>query len=106
MCKILQPGEFSANQPIAALIYGQPGVGKTTLALSAPNPILIDADLGMQRVENRFHCHAARVTSYEDVLEVLASREIIRFSTVVSDTIGKVVGHIMDYVAKTNPQLK
>jgi hypothetical protein len=32
----------------------------------------------MQRVENRFHCPAARVTSYEDVLEVLASIERAR----------------------------
>ena len=32
------------------LIAGYPGIGKTTLGLSAPKPLLIDVDFGINRV--------------------------------------------------------
>ena len=40
--------DFS-NKNIIMIISGLPGVGKTTLALSAPDVVLIDADEGMDR---------------------------------------------------------
>ena len=30
------------------LIYGQPGIGKSTIALSAPNPVMVDAEKGLK----------------------------------------------------------
>lgn len=48
---IYQPSqETFNNQRFSAILYGAPGVGKTTLACSAPNPILIDLDKGIQRI--------------------------------------------------------
>ena len=44
--------DFS-NKNIIVIISGLPGVGKTTLALSAPDVVLIDADEGMARVNPR-----------------------------------------------------
>ena len=41
--------DFS-GQTFSAIIYGSPGVGKSTLALSAPDPVLIDFDRGISRV--------------------------------------------------------
>ena len=43
---IKKPNELSVKQTLSALIYGQPGMGKTTLALSAPLPLLLDFDGG------------------------------------------------------------
>ena len=46
MALIKKPYELTFQPKIKALIYGEPGTGKTTLALSAPNPLLIDCDGG------------------------------------------------------------
>ena len=38
---------------IRMLIAGYPGIGKSTLALSAPRPLHIDCDFGIDRIEPR-----------------------------------------------------
>lgn len=38
----------ASNQPLRAVIYGDPGVGKTTFALSFPRPFVIDTDGGLE----------------------------------------------------------
>ena len=47
---IKKPNELVVKTNLSALIYGQPGMGKTTLALSAPHPLLLDFDGGIHRV--------------------------------------------------------
>ena len=47
---IKKSNELTVKTTLSALIYGQPGMGKTTLALSAPNPVLFDYDGGIHRV--------------------------------------------------------
>ena len=47
---IKKPNELAVKPTWSALIYGQPGMGKTTLALSAPLPLLLDFDGGVHRV--------------------------------------------------------
>lgn len=44
MIKIVKAQDFKMRHTYTALIYGKPGTGKTTLALSAPNPLLLDFD--------------------------------------------------------------
>lgn len=49
---IVQPEKMTFdNKKFSMILYGSPGVGKTTLALSAPAPIIIDFDRGMSRVK-------------------------------------------------------
>ena len=40
---------INTDKKIRLLIAGYPGIGKTTLALSAPKPLLIDVDRGTDR---------------------------------------------------------
>ena len=42
------------EKKIRMLIAGYPGIGKSTLALSAPNPLHIDVDFGIDRIEPRY----------------------------------------------------
>ena len=70
-----QPSELEYNSTIKALIYGQPGLGKSTLALSAPNPVLFDFDGGVQRVNGAFQCPTLPVMSWEEVLMGLIELE-------------------------------
>ena len=40
---IVRPQDMDfSKQTSSAIIYGSPGMGKTTLAISAPKPVLID----------------------------------------------------------------
>ena len=101
-----QPNEIQNNAPISCLIYGQPGTGKTTAALSASRPALIDFDRGIGRVKIRFRCPSLPVNNFKEVLDLLNGNELDSFDTIVIDTLGKCVDRIGDYVAKDNPKLK
>ena len=57
MALIKKAAELEINSAIKMMIYGQAGMGKTTLALSAPSPLLIDFDGGVKRV-NMNHLRA------------------------------------------------
>ena len=48
---IKKAGEVTNKKKHVFIIQGLPGTGKTTLALSAPNPILIDCDGNSHKVE-------------------------------------------------------
>ena len=45
---------ITAEKRIRMLIAGYPGIGKSTLALSAPKPLHIDCDFGVDRVEPQY----------------------------------------------------
>ena len=48
---IKKPAEMiNETNKFRVLIAGYPGIGKTTLGLSAPKPLLIDVDFGINRV--------------------------------------------------------
>lgn len=106
MSLLKKPSELSSNLVVKGLIYGQPGVGKSTLALSAPNPVLIDADQGIHRVDARHQVDSLPLESYAQVLELLRGNELNPYQSVVIDTLGKFVDKIGDYIVETNPKAK
>lgn len=103
---LTQPNELKNKITFSGLIYGQPGIGKTTLALSAPNPVCIDTDKGMYRVEKRFQVPSLQVESYEQVIELINGKELDSFDTIIFDTLGKLIDRISDYVCTQNPKLR
>ena len=65
---IVKPTQMNfETKKIAMIIAGLPGTGKTTLALSAPKPLLIDLDKGVDRVEVLYRKDTLFVDSYEDL---------------------------------------
>lgn len=106
MSLIKMPSELVSDSPISCLLYGQPGVGKTSLAISAERPLLIDLERGILRVAKKNQCPSVQVESYEQVLEVINSDEISEFKTIVIDTFGKLVDRMGDWLALSNPKLK
>lgn len=45
--------DFEGNEgPLKILVYGDPGVGKTTFAAGAPAPLFIDIERGMRSLKN------------------------------------------------------
>ena len=82
--------DFSAKT-FMCIISGQPGLGKTTMALSAPDPFLIDTDNGIARVRAEHRCVSSNVNSYEELLDDMKSAEYKAAKTIVVDTGGTLV---------------
>ena len=97
--------DFS-KQTFSAIIYGSPGVGKTTLALSAPNPVLIDFDDGVSRVRASHRAPTIVCKTYEEVLTDIDSPEMKEFDTIVIDTGGSFVTFLKDWAFRTKTDAK
>lgn len=104
---IKKANELSVQTKIKALIYGQAGMGKTTLAISAPKPLLFDFDNGVHRV-NFAHLKdvdTVQITSYQDFLDVLNKEDLSPYESFVIDTGGKALDYMADYIIKRNPKM-
>lgn len=89
---IRKPEEIQPmEKKIRMLIAGYPGIGKSTLALSAPNPLHIDCDFGIDRVEPKFRKPFIQPGSYEEILNDLKPENLTDFDTLVFDTGGKLI---------------
>ena len=93
--------DFS-NKNIIMIISGLPGVGKTTLALSAPDVVLIDADEGIARVKPEHRKDSSMVKTYEELLTDIKSFEG-HYKTVVIDTCGALIELMKDWAMRTEP---
>lgn len=94
--------EFS-DKKFSMILYGSPGLGKTTLALSAPDPILIDFDRGVSRVKAYHRKTTIICSTYEEVLEDIRSPEIKDCQTIIIDTGGSFVTYLQDWAMRANP---
>lgn len=81
------------------LIAGFPGIGKTTVALSAPKPLLIDVDKGIDRVRVNERKDFSQPLNYEELLQDLNS-DLSEYETLVLDTGGKLLDLMKPYVIK------
>lgn len=93
--------DFS-NKNIIMIVSGLPGVGKTTLALSAPDVVLIDADEGLSRVKPEHRKDSSMVKTYEELLSDIKSFEG-HYKTVAIDTCGALIDLMKDWAMRTEP---
>lgn len=101
---ILQPSEMNfSNKNFSMIISGSPGTGKTTLALSAPGPILIDFDKGISRVKAQHRSATIVSNTYEEVLQDIQSDEVKEAQTIIIDTGGSFVTLLQDWAMRSNP---
>jgi hypothetical protein len=100
---IVKPDQMDfSDKNIIMIISGLPGVGKTTLALSAPDVLLIDADEGISRVKPEHRKDSSVVKKYEDVLADLKACEG-QYKTIVIDTCGALIELMKDWAMRTEP---
>ena len=79
--------------------YYYPGIGKTTLGLSAPKPLLIDVDFGINRVMASARKDYIQPENYEELLSDLKG-DLSDYETIVVDTGGKLLDLMKAYVIK------
>ena len=94
--------DFS-KQTFSMIIYGSPGTGKTTMALSAPNPLLLDFDNGISRVRAEHRKDTSVCANYEEVLKDIESPAMKDYETIVIDTGGSFITFLKDWAFRTRP---
>jgi hypothetical protein len=105
MTFLTKPNELKSPTTIKGLILGDTNNGKTTLALSAPDPVLIDFENGLSRVSKQWQSISMQCKSFENFLNFLVSKEINQFKTIVIDPLGEMADQIKAYVMKKDPKL-
>lgn len=88
--KIIKASEPILISQIKAQVFGAPGSGKTSFALTAEKPLLLDFDKGSHRAIVR--ADTLQIDSWSDVLELLDSKaDLSAYRTLVCDTSGKLL---------------
>jgi hypothetical protein len=95
-----------ANDPITVdrlnmVIYGPPGIAKTSLAFTAADPLLLDFDQGSHRAANRKD--VVRVNEWGDVAGMTAD-DLAPFKTVIVDTAGRALDTLTADIIRANPK--
>lgn len=89
---ITKPKDMTfVGKKLFIIIAGVAGIGKTTLALSAPKPLLIDLDNGIDRVEARYRADTEHAGSYVELMNDLSHADLSEYETIVVDTGGKLL---------------
>ncbi len=83
------------------VIYGPPGIAKTSLAFTADAPLLLDFDNGSHRAANRKD--VVRVASWSDIAGIDAG-DLEPFKTVIVDTAGRALDALSVDIIKSNPK--
>ena len=107
MSLIKKPSELEVKKTLTALIYGQPGAGKSTLACSAPSPVMFDFDGGATRINGAHQVPTVQVKKWEEVeLALEEVKQTTEFQTLIIDTVGKMMMYLEDYIKRTNAKMK
>lgn len=91
--------DFS-GKTFTLIISGSPGIGKTTLAMSAPNPILFDLDHGVSRIRAEHRGLTSEDETYAELLADMEAPEYRQADSVILDTGGSLI-QLMQPWAKT-----
>lgn len=116
---IVKPENLTfSDKKVRILIAGFPGIGKTTLALSAPDPLYIDVDLSAERINRDVLNLAAGVAQPRDYKELrqdlgigcneaelqIVKKNLAAFQTIVVDTGGKLLTIMGQYGKSIEPK--
>jgi hypothetical protein len=85
------------------MLFGQPGICKTSLAYSMRDALLLDFDQGAHRASNRKD--TLQISTWTDVEELLANREALApYQSLVIDTVGRCLDVLTADIAVKEPK--
>lgn len=94
---------ISVEHPVF-LIFGQPGICKTSLAYSTKDPLLLDFDNGAHRAVNRRD--TLQITAWADVNELMSHPDVLApYATVIPDTVGRCLDVMTADIIRETPKL-
>lgn len=100
---IVKKNDVLPERPVIIVLYGVPGSGKTSVATTADNPLLIDCDRGADRAVQR--CDTIMAKCWEDID---SERESMKdYKTIVVDTAKSMIDdYLSQYAIDNNYKLK
>ena len=102
---IKKPNELNFDaEKFNVLLAGFPGIGKTTLACSAPKPLVLDLDKGISRVNAKFRQDIADVETYEELLNDLETADLSEYETIVIDTGARLLDLMKSWAIRKEPK--
>jgi hypothetical protein len=101
--KIIKSTETIAVEHPVFCLFGQPGIGKSTLGYSTKAPLALDFDQGAHRAANRGD--TLQIATWADVEELMNQPAVLEpYSTVVVDTVGRCLDLITADIITKNPK--
>lgn len=102
MLKITRANEPMTVERINLCIYAAPGLGKTSMAFTAADPVLLDFDRGSHRAANRKD--VVTVAVWGDVTAINAD-DLAPYKTVIVDTAGRCLDFLTGDIIGNNPKM-
>lgn len=99
--KITRAADPITVERINMVIYGPPGIAKTSVAFTANAPLLLDFDKGSHRAANRKD--VVIVGEWADVASMTAD-DLAPFKTIVMDTAGRALDSLTVDIIRANPK--
>lgn len=105
MFKIYKPQDEILTTGLTVLIYGEAGIGKTTLANTSNNAVLLDFDNGAHR--SAYRQDTIRIDSWNDIAKNFSDffEAINNYDTIIIDTAGKMLDFMIVHLELENPRL-
>lgn len=102
--KIISATEAIPVEHPVFLIFGQPGIGKSSLGYSTSNPLNLDFDKGAHRAANRRDTLV--IDSWKDVAELLADKSALEpYDSITVDTVGRCLDVMTADIIRETPKL-
>ena len=96
--RIVDGSEIKVSN-LVCMIYSAPNYGKTTLAFTASNPLMLDFDGGAYRAGNKSGRSVVEISSWEDI-EGMSDDDLDDYDTIIVDTVGWALNRLADYLMR------
>ena len=102
MLNITSASDPMTVEQIVAVIYGQPGTGKTSTAFTAKKPLCLDFDNGAGR--SSFRQDSVQIRNWSDV-EKMTEKDLANYDTVIVDTAGTCLDALAIEITSKNSKM-
>lgn len=101
--KVIKANEKVIVSSIIMVIYGQAGIGKTSLTNTADKVLTLDFEKGAHR--SAYRKDIVQVNTWEEVADI-STDDLADYQTIVIDTMGAMVDSASNYLLRINPKNK